>query len=517
MSHNTTLQMGVLASFLKYYLAMRTFLISTIWLIVFLTALPLKAQPWKEHGPLGVNQQNPHYIQFSDGTPFFWLGDTGWEMLHRLNRDEISHYLHTRREQGFNVIQTVVVSEFIHMDKVTNFYGDSIFVAENPEQPAITSGTDPSDTLQYDFWDHVDYAVSLAAKEGLYMGLLPTWGEWVIPRTDKALFNTKNEAYNYGWFIGNRYKSAPNIIWILGGDREPEERKDGVEIWRTMAEGITDGVNGEKNMDGKANYATTFMTNHCYNSSSNWFHNDPWIDLHTWGSYHAEIDNQRSIDLARKDWNLPNPKPTLNSEPCYEGAPINYGLANNGFFTATDTRVAAYWSVFSGCAGFTYGADLIWQFVKSPGKEQALKATDSWQEELNFPGAVQMVFLKKLMESRPMQNLIPDQSMIADDMESCSKYACAIRGKSHAFIYIPQGSNVALRLGVISGKTVRASWFNPRTGKSILIGSVENKGVKSFEVPPSSKDKSWLRTGRGCDWVLLLDDETAKYPLFDKE
>lgn len=482
-----------------------------IYSLAWLTCISLCAQPWKEHGKIIVDKQNPHYLQYEDGAPFFWLGDTGWEMLHRLNRDEIKTYLQNRKEKGFNIIQTVLISEFIHMDKVTNFYKDSIFIAENPEKPAITPGTDPNDDRQYDYWDHVDYAIDQATKEGLYLGLLPTWGEWVVPRSNKALFNTKNQAYNYGWFLGNRYKNTPNIIWILGGDREPNERKEGVELWRTMAEGLADGVNGEKKMDGKADYSTTFMTNHCYNSSSNWFHNDAWIDLHTWGSYHAEIDNPRSIELALKDWNLPDPKPTINSEPCYEGAPINYGLADNGYFTSTDLRVAAYWSVFSGCAGFTYGANSIWQFTDNARKEHAVKTQKGWQEELNYPGAFQVALLKKLMESRPMQHLVPDRSFIVSGQGSCSSYAAALRGKSHLFVYVPQGNALTLKMGVISGQTVNAWWFDPRSGNAIKIGTIDNTGEKSFQVPPMSKELAWLKTGRGCDWVLVLDDASAKF------
>lgn len=463
------------------------------------------AQPWIEHGRLQVTKENPHYLSFQDGKPFFWLADTGWEMLHRLNRDEMQKYLSCRSAQGFNVIQAVLISEFIHMDKVTNFYGDSIFIADNPEKPAITAGSNPESAREYDYWDHVDYAVELAAKNGLYLGLLPTWGEWVIPRTDKALFNTKSQAYNYGWFLGNRYRNSPNVLWMLGGDRHPDERKIGIELWRAMAEGIADGVNGEKNMDGKANYSTTLMTNHCFDSSSKWFHNDPWIDFHTWGSYHAEIDNPRSIKLAQKDWNLPNPKPTINSEPCYEGAPINYGLADNGFFAATDIRTAAYWSVFSGCAGFTYGSNSVWQFVDASRKELELKADKSWTTELNFPGAAQVVLLKKLMESRPMNDLIPDQSLIVGGQGDCGNYSCAIRGKTFAYFYIPTGNKTTIRLGVLSGKVVKAMWFDPRKGETIAIGEFENSGEKTFEVPGMSKEQAWLRSGRGCDWVLVLE------------
>jgi len=209
-----------------------------------------ESDPWAKHGKLQVST-NGHYLIHEDGTPFLWLGDTGWEMLHRLSREEIETYLENRRSKGFNVIQTVIISEFIHSDKETNFYGDSVLINDDPLKPAVTPGSNPADSKEYDYWDHIDYSVTAAEKKSLYIALVPTWGEWVIPRTDKAIFKTSGEAYSYGWFAGNRYKKSPNIIWILGGDRHPDERGDGVEIWRAMAEGIADGVNDVKKLDGK--------------------------------------------------------------------------------------------------------------------------------------------------------------------------------------------------------------------------------------------------------------------------
>ena len=466
----------------------------------------ISAQPWREHGQLQVSKENPHYLAHSDGTPFFWLADTGWEMLHRLNRSEIETYLENRRQKGFNVIQTVIISEFIHMDKVANFYGDSIFVNENPELPKITAGKNPENQLEYDFWDNVDFAVETAAKKQLYLALVPTWGEWVVPRTDKALFNTKEQAYNYGWFLGNRYSANENIIWILGGDRHPDERPAGIELWRAMAEGIADGTNNIKSHDGKADYTTTLMTHHSFLSSSKWFHNDAWIDFHLWGSYHAEVNNTRSYNAALADWNLPAPKPTINAEPCYEGHGINYAIDDNGVFTSTDVRISAYWSVFSGAAGFTYGAHSIWQFTDESRKNHSQKTYLNWQQALDLPGAWQVGHLKKLMESFPVAGLLPDQSLLVSGQGDCANYIPVLRGKSFALIYIPSGGKPEIKLGTFEGRQVKASWFDPRTGTFIKIGNFENQGTRSFDVPGMSEELTWLRSGRGCDWVLVLEE-----------
>jgi hypothetical protein len=271
-----------------------------------------------------------------------------------------------------------------------------------------------------------------------------------------------------------------------------------------MAEGIADGVNVQGLYDGKADYSTTLMTYHSYNSSSTWFHNDQWIDFHMWGSYHAEINNSRSYELAIHDWYLSDPKPTINGEPNYEGHGINYAIDDNGYFTSTDVRLAAYWSAFSGAAGFTYGSQPVWQFTDEVRKKLSSKTTASWREGLGFPGAGQVSLLKKLMEFLLPDAMVPDNSIISGGPGNCGSYVCAIRGKSTAAIYIPAGNKITVRMGSLPGKATDASWFNPRTGEVSVIGEVSTSDDHTFESPAMSKELVWLRSGRGCDWVLIL-------------
>jgi hypothetical protein len=104
-----------------------------------------------------------------------------------------------------------------------------------------------------------------------------------------------------------------------------------------------------------------------------------------------------------------------------------------------------------------------------------------------------------------MQNLVPDQSLITNGQGECAGYACAIRSKKHIFVYIPTGNSISIRMGIIAGEKIRASWFDPRNGDITPIGEIDNSGEHSFDVPGMSKELAWLRSGRGCDWVLILD------------
>ena len=107
------------------------------------------------------------------GDPFFWLGDTGWLLFTKLDRNEADIYFNDRREKGFNVIQVMLLHD---VRKAVNIFGDSALVDHQVDQPLTAAGSYPADSLQYDYWDHVEYIVDLAADKGLYMALVPVWG-----------------------------------------------------------------------------------------------------------------------------------------------------------------------------------------------------------------------------------------------------------------------------------------------------------------------------------------------------
>jgi len=451
--------------------------------------------------------ENGHFLVRDDGSPFFWLGDTGWELFHRLNRNEALSYLKKRKDQGFNVIQAVMLSEFDGLN-VPNAYGSLPFIDNDPEKLKTTPGSDTTKSNEYDYWDHAEYIIRKAEELGIYIGLLPCWGEYVIPREGRAIINSANQAYTYGNTLGKRYHERQNIIWILGGDRLPDERSNGLELWRAMAQGIADGTNGITDFNGKTDYSTTLMTYHCFASSSKWFQNDEWLDFNMWGSYHSDYSITRAFEQSLADWTLPVPKPTINAEPAYEEHAVNW-IKNNGNFSAYDVRQIAYWSVFAGAFGHTYGCNPVWQFYDK-NRNPITFVNKFWQDAINDEGANDMKYLRNLIESRPMLERIPDQSVIKNGIGSGSNHCIATRGRNYIFVYIPTGYPVTIQMGKIQCDSVSAKWYNPRTGEMTNIGKYLNKGEVEFIPEGISKEISWLKTGRGCDWVLVLDDWKSK-------
>ena len=184
--------------------------------------------------------ENKKFLLSKDGQPFFWLGDTDWELFHRLSRKEAEEFIKIRSGQGYNVLQAVALAEFNGI-REPNRYGDYPLNNEDPTQLLTTPGNNPENGYEYDYWDHVDFIISKAAEKGMYIGLLPTWGDKVTQKWGEGpvIFNAEN-AKTYGSILAKRYAKQWNIIWILGGDRPAvykrnEKDWDDRPIWRAMA------------------------------------------------------------------------------------------------------------------------------------------------------------------------------------------------------------------------------------------------------------------------------------------
>jgi Protein of unknown function (DUF4038)/Putative collagen-binding domain of a collagenase len=441
--------------------------------------------------PLKVSE-NKRFLATTDGKPFFWMGDTGWELFHRLDKTDAISYFKKRSEQGFNVIQAVVLAELDGLH-TPNSNGDLPLLHDDPLQPNAA------------YFNYIDTLLDLAANNNIYIALLPTWGDKVYKnRWGKGpeIFNESN-AFAYGKWIGARLKIHTNIIWVIGGDRSPRDSSTDVAIWRAMAKGINEGL-------GKGNEG--LMTFHPQpdgtSSSSQWFQQDGWLDINMLQTGHCR--DTPLWELISSDYNKLPVKPVINGENIYEEMPVCFNPAELGYANAYDARKSAYLSVFAGACGHTYGCGPVIWFSKKGA--DFFSAFHSWDDALNLTGANEMKYLRKLMESRPMLERIPDQSLLLDSGCCASERIQATRGKDYAFIYSAYGLPVHVRMQVISGIQINASWYDPRKGKTIFIGRFENKGDRTFIPPlPTASPVPSLRE----DWVLILDNADNKFEVIN--
>jgi hypothetical protein len=435
---------------------------------------------------------NRRFLVTEDGRPFFWLGDTAWELFHRLTREEVVRYLRNRAERRFTVIQAVALAELNGLND-PNPYGQRPLRNNDPATPDVKDG--PNN----DYWDHVDFIVHEAGALGLYIGFLPTWGDkWNLKRgAGPEIFNPQN-AEIYGTWLGKRYKETPNIIWILGGDRaiETDAQK---RIIRAMAHGLRAG-------DGGAHLMTLHPNGG--GGSSAWFHDDDWLDFNMRQNGHAPEFTGR-YDQTRADYNRTPVKPVVDGEPLYEDHPVSFNAANLGYSIASDVRRPLYWDLFGGAFGHTYGHHSVWQ-MWAPGRTGINSPLMPWYDAINQPGAAQMQHARALLESRPFLTRVPDDDVlvsgpVSTSMPGAGRYHFAATrdaSGSYVMVYAPVGRPFVVRMSKISGTTVTAWWFNPRTGKATAIGTFPNTGERTF-TPPDP--------GEMIDWVLVLDDASKHF------
>jgi hypothetical protein len=446
------------------------------WLLAGAAAL---GQERPKVGPLRVSP-NRRFLVREDGSAFFYLGDTAWELFHRLTRAEIIRYLDKRAAQGFTVVQAVALAEFEGLT-VPNAEGHLPLVESDPARPVEG------------YFALVDWVFDEAAKRGLYVGLLPTWGDKVTvapwAQSNPVIFHEAN-ARGYGRWMGARYGGRKNLIWILGGDRDPAKE---VAVWRAMAEGIRETDTGQHLMTYHPNGRAT---------SATYLHEEKWLDFNMLQSGHG-AKQFANYEMIAADYARMPVKPCLDGEPRYENHPVAH-KENNGWFNEYDVRQAAYWAVFAGAFGHTYGCHDVWQFM-ARGRKPVGFARGRWETSMELPGARQMGHLRRLMESRPMLSRVPDQSWIGSVNGAGLEHLQATRGDGYAMVYFASPRVAVLKLGVISGRRVKSWWFDPRTGKARADRVYADEAVARVQ-PPGGKD-----TNEG-DWVLVLDDERRGFP-----
>lgn len=441
--------------------------------------------PWN-HGKLKVSENNL-YLQHEDGTPFFWLGDTGWLLPQRTTKDQAAHYLEQIRLKGFNVVQVQTMNEV----PSENEFGDKSVPADFNFEKMVKENRDG-------YWDYMDYVIQTAAKNGIYVGMTCIWGGPV----NAGRLNVE-QAKKYGKFLAERYRNEPNIIWFIGGDIRGDVK---TEVWQALAETI-------RAID--SNHLMTFHPRG-RTTSAVWFNEAHWLDFNMFQSGHrrygqrkgdgdypieenTEEDNWRFVERSLIQSNL---KPVLDGEPIYEDIPHGLHEQHEARWNASDVRRYAYWSVFAGSFGHTYGHNSIMQFYK-PGVKGSFFPNKYWFDCFDEPGYNQMKYLKELMLQFPYFERVSDQSVMVGDAGFRYDRLIATRGNDYLMVYNYTGRPMVLDLTKIEGDEKSVWWMNPATGVYTFIAKVSNQSEYKVQAD--------LPYSAGHDRVLIAFDATKNY------
>ncbi len=430
-------------------------------------------KPW-ENGLLRVSDDH-RYLR-SGRVPFFWLADTAWLLFQQCSLEESWLYLKNRRDKGFTVIQAVL------LHSAPRTAGSSLAAADR-------DATDPA------FWAHCDRVVKMAEELGLYMALLPAWGALV-----KSGVLTMENIGRYVEFVAGRYRDSPNVIWILGGDIRGSEAPD---LYR--AEG-----NAFKRLtpDKLIGYHPFGRT-----SSSQWFHEEPWLDFNMFQSGHRRYD-QASLGAwddnavkedffgednwryVERDHSRRPVKPTVDGEPSYEWILQGLHVKTEPYWREWDVRRYAYWSVFQGAMGHTYGDNAVQQMYRDTKEPGAYGVRQTWQESLHHVGSGQMGHLRRLMESVDYQSGRPAEELLLSGQKERYERIAVFAGDDFLFAYDYLGGGFTIDLRRFAGKRVSAWWMNPADGTCSYFADLT--GAERADLKPVA------RFTPDNDWVLAV-------------
>jgi hypothetical protein len=429
----------------------------------------LLAQSW----PIGVST-NKRYFVDATGAPWLMIGDTAHHIVSDLPQSGYATYLSNRAQYGFNA-----VAIFASCASGTNCPNDGS--AQDGTRP-FTSGTDPSNydlaTPNAAFWSKVDSLITQAATNKLIVLLNPMPVQYYMPTFRN---NGTAKVTAFGNYLGARYKSYSNIIWMFGND---------FQTWRTAS----DLALVEEFMDGVAGGGATQLQTIQLDSLRS-YSNQAAVPESTSNMVYTYYE---VYDYMLAAYNSSPVIPTFLGEANYEGGNNTGALSNlaNRFIV----RQQSWYTMTSG------GAGEIW------GNESVNHFDSGYPGSLNTTATSEVVYVPNLFKQYPWWTLVPDQShkvVISgygvyngnnENMYNATYATTAwVPDGSLAIVYTPVASTLTVALSAFS-RPVNARWYDPSNGTfaSIAGSPFAITGTQNFATPGANHDGD-------KDWVLVLD------------
>lgn len=428
--------------------------------------------------PLKVSA-NGRYLVDQRNVPFLLVGDSPQALMVNLSEADADAFLADRHAAGFNAVWVNLLCD--------TYTGGR---ADGSTYDGILPFTTPGDlsTPNPAYFARVDAMLRLAAKYDITVFLDPIeTGGWL-----KVLHsNGPTKDYNYGAYLGKRYRNFPNIVWMSGNDFQSWRNTSDDAVVRAVARGIKTADPG---------HLQTVELDYFVSGSLDDKRWAPLIGLdaaYTYYPTYAEV---------LKEYNRSHFKPVFMVE-------ANYEFENNtgrDYGSPQTLRRQEYWTLLSGATGQFYGNHYTWPF--SNGRF----GWNGWKAHLDTPGSLQLGYVTRLFASRPWYSLIPDQShrvvtagygtFSSSGSLGSNDYLTAARTPDGALVlaYMPTVRTITVDMSKLSGP-VLARWYDPTNGTyTAIAGSpFANSGTRQF-TPPAHN------SGGDGDWVLVLERQQSK-------
>jgi hypothetical protein len=389
------------------------------------------------------------YLVDEDDRPVFLNGDTAWSIVVSTLPEEWDGYFADRAARGFNAVIVNAIEALFTADPPRTIDGIEPF-----RQPGDLTAPNPA------YWARVDGVLDGAARHGIHVLLAPLYLGYVDPHYPG--FTSQQEGWHqavaasdeqgcrtYGRFLGERYRDRENLIWVIGGDRNPGELRDRM---RAFVAGILE-------MDDQH-----LVTAHVHPDSSpvEEYEGDAWLTLNQTYSY--GIVHRKLLE----DYERQPIRPFILFETTYEGE-----------HEASDLQIRrqAWWALTCGATGQFFGNFPVW--VMAPG----------WRAALDTPSARAMSHLATFAGAVEWWRLEPDthrRLLVAGlgEANGLDRATAAIAADgTSAVIYVPTPRTITVNLDVLAGWVCVLRWFDPVDGVWTDPEVVTRRGMLQTPTP----------------------------------
>jgi hypothetical protein len=418
--------------------------------------------------PLKASANNRYLID-QNNVPFLMLGDSPQALIGNLSDAEATMFLANRTKYGIN---TLWINLLCNKGTACRADGSTFDGIAPFDVPGDLSKPNPA------YFQRADEMVRLAATYGMMVILDPIE---TIGWLDTLRANGVTKAFAYGQYLGNRYRTFPNIVWMHGNDFQSWRASTDSALVQAVALGI-------RSADPHHLHTVEldFMTSGSLDDPS-WA---PIIGLNAAYTYYP------TYAQVLKEYNRANFKPVFMVEANYEFEHLN---PDGG--STQNLRRQAYWAMLSGATGQLYGSFYSWRFPPD------------WQKNLDTPGISQFSHIGQLFATRRWYDLVPDQAHVVvttgrgrfstRGSVTTNTYATAARAIDGSLViaYMPTIRTITVDMSKLANTTT-ARWYDPTNGTYIAIDDspFANAGTRRF-TPPG------YNAGGDGDWVLVLEAE----------
>jgi len=437
--------------------------------------------------PVTISADN-RYLVGCDKRPWLVHGDTAWSLLAALTTEEAERYLEDRRRHGINAVIVNLIEHKFAPAAPRNRAGDAPFLSP-------TDFSTPNEA----YFRHADRILKLAGEKGILVFLFPCY--WGYDGKNEGFWheliaNDAAQCRAYGRFLGQRYRSFTNIVWVHGGDFSPPDDSPGVALGLEILLGIKDRDRPGRMHSFHGKRSTTALDHHRF---------APHLDLDSiyTGDEFVQRGPAEPWRLSLHAYNRANHRPAFLVEARYENeAQTNPVLIVIG--ARERIRRQPYCALLSGAMGHFLGNDAVWQF----------KAGWDGPRGIHSPANADLVHFREVFATRAWEKLVPDQAhqtVVAHyGAPNALDYVVAARAADGSLVigYVPstgtESRTISVDLSRLSG-TVNGLWFNPTSGTCTTVkGSpFANVGVREFATPGDN--------GTGTnDWALILESVPAR-------